>query len=176
MDDSSRMWITAVPPFGPDDIGVLLSVDTDSADPGERLVCRLLDRGHEGEEGVFYLLPFDLSARYARTGDRLAVALVAPRAALDEETLDEAVLGASVLDEAVLDEGLAEAEGRSGEGPEEWVTLLRRELVTDFVPVEQDGEKQAVLLIDHLGPVASLDELFARFEAGESGIAVLNAQ
>ncbi|MFJ1790269.1 hypothetical protein [Kitasatospora griseola] len=156
MDDSSRMWITAVPPFGPDDVGVLLSVDTDSADPGERIACRLLDRGHEGEEGVFYLLPFDLAARYARTGDRLAVTLVAPRAVVDEEP-----------------GGTAEQLGEHEEG---WVALLRRELVTDFVPEEQGGEKQAVLVIDHLGPAASLEELFAGFEAGESGIAVLNAQ
>ncbi|MFD8480004.1 hypothetical protein [Kitasatospora sp. NPDC059673] len=156
MDDSSRMWITAVPPFGPDEIGVLLALDGESADSGEQAALRLLDRGHEGEEGVFYLLPFDLSARYTRTGDRLAVALVAPRAVLDEE--------------------LVGAGGQLGEGADEWVTLLRRELVTDFEPVEQDGEKQAVLLIDHLGPVRTLDELFARFEAGDSGIAVLNAQ
>ncbi|MFD8596326.1 hypothetical protein ACFV1L_15150 [Kitasatospora sp. NPDC059646] len=154
MDDSSRMWITAVPPFGPDDVGVLLSVDTGSTDPGERLACRLLDRGHEGEEGVFHLLPFDLAARYSRTGDRLAVTLVAARAVLDEER--------------------TEAPPQSDE--DGWVTLLRRELVTDFEPAEQDGEKQAVLLIDHLGPVGSLEELFARFEDGESGIAVLNAQ
>ncbi|MFI9788184.1 hypothetical protein ACIHEI_32465 [Kitasatospora sp. NPDC051984] len=154
MDDSSRMWITAVPPFGPDEIGVLLSLDGESADPGEQAAFRLLDRGHEGEEGVFYLLPFDLSARYTRTGDRLAVTLVAQRAVLDEEL---------AVPERQLDEG-------------GWVTLLRRELVTDFEPAEQDGEKQAVLLIDHLGPVHTLDELLAGFEAGDSGIAVLNAQ
>ncbi|MGW4382821.1 hypothetical protein [Kitasatospora sp. NPDC004531] len=156
MDDSSRMWITAVPPFGPDEVGVLLSVDSDSADPGERLACRLLGRGHEGEEGVFYLLPFDLAARCTRTADRLAVALVAPRSALDDEP--------------------AETVRQLDETEDGWVTLLRRELVTDFVPAEQDGEPQAVLLIDHAGPVGSLAELFARFEEGESGIAVLNAQ
>ncbi|OKJ08195.1 hypothetical protein [Kitasatospora sp. CB01950] len=156
MDDSSRMWITAVPPFGPDEVGVLLSVDADSADPGERIACRLLDRGHEGEEGVFYLLPFDLAARCTRAGDRLVVELVAPRTGIGEE--------------------LAEAEEQLADSAGEWVTLLRRELVTDFEPAEQDGEKQAVLLIDHSGPVASLDELFGRFEAGEAGIAVINAQ
>ncbi|MFD5562839.1 hypothetical protein [Kitasatospora griseola] len=163
MDDSSRMWITAVPPFGPDDVGVLLSVDTDSADPGERIAGQLLNRGHEGEEGVFYLLPFDLSARYARTGDRLAVTLVAPRAVLGEELAEQAELLDAFADAPT-------------EGEDEWVTLLRRELVTDFVPAEQDGEKQAVLLIDHVGPVDALAGLFDRFEAGESGIAVLNAQ
>ncbi|MFD7642613.1 hypothetical protein ACFV4P_18355 [Kitasatospora sp. NPDC059795] len=156
MDDSSRMWITAVPPFGPDEVGVLLSVDADSADPGERIACRLLDRGHEGEEGVFYLLPFDLAARCTRAGDRLVVELVAPRTGIEEE--------------------LAEAEEQLADSAGEWVALLRRELVTDFEPAEQDGEKQAVLLIDHGGPVASLDELFGRFEAGEAGIAVINAQ
>ncbi|MGY5010566.1 hypothetical protein ACWCY6_21205 [Streptomyces sp. 900105755] len=44
-----------------------------SADPAERMACMLPDRGHEGEAGVRYLLPEDLSARYERTGNRLSV-------------------------------------------------------------------------------------------------------
>ncbi|MCX4659347.1 hypothetical protein [Streptomyces uncialis] len=162
MDDSARMWITAVPPFGPDDTGVLLALDHDSQDPGELTALALLDRGHEGEEGVFYLLPFDLAARYERVGDRLAVRITASREVLADEP----------------------AGGRGPGGPAaglppdaddaDRVTLLRRELVTDFVPSGPDGEKQGVLLIDHPGP-ASLPELFARFERGESGFAVLNA-
>ncbi|MFF4338823.1 hypothetical protein ACFY00_02655 [Kitasatospora sp. NPDC001540] len=54
--------------------------------------------------------------------------------------------------------------------------LPRRELATDFVPQERYGRRQPVLLIDHAGPAASLEELFAAFERGEAGIAVLNAQ
>ncbi|MFJ5231846.1 hypothetical protein ACIQBJ_18360 [Kitasatospora sp. NPDC088391] len=163
MDDSSRMWITAVPPLGPEDVGVLLAVDGGSAEPGERAACRLLALGHEGEEGVLYLLPFDLAARYARAGDRLVVTLVAPLGVLDG-VLDGEPAGAAGADTFTEDGA-------------EWAVLLRRELVTDFVPEEQDGEKQAVLLIERTGAGdASPDALFALFEAGETGIAVLNAR
>ncbi|MFJ5881994.1 hypothetical protein [Kitasatospora cineracea] len=158
MNASPGIWITAVPPFGTEDVGVLLSVDTASADPGERAVNALLGYGHEGEEGVFYLLPDDLAARYTRTGDRLAVTLVTARAVLTRHYAEQPAL-------------LAEFPG-----DDEWVPLLRRELTTDFTPAEHDGEPQAVLLIDHTGPAASLDALLAGFEAGDCGLAVLNAQ
>ncbi|WP_326770976.1 hypothetical protein OG978_45955 (plasmid) [Streptomyces sp. NBC_01591] len=56
------------------------------------------------------------------------------------------------------------------------VVLLRRELTTSFVPAEQDGELQPVLLVDHTaGPDAGPEKLIALFEEGEAGIAVLNA-
>ncbi|MFI6693860.1 hypothetical protein ACIBLA_19280 [Streptomyces sp. NPDC050433] len=136
MDDSARMWITTVPGLDPDGGPVvLLGHDHTSQETGRRMISQLLDRGHEDEEGVFYLLPFDLSARYERDGDRLAVVI-----------------------------------STSGH-PD---TLLRRVIVTDFVPAERDGEKQPVLLIDDDGS-ASLPELLARFAEGEAGIAVLNA-
>lgn len=163
MDDSPGIWITAVPAFDPDDIGVLLALDEGSADPGERMVSVLLNRGHEGEEGVFYLLPHDLSARYERTGDRLAVSLMASRQVLLHDLADHPG-------------GLAEqlADLPCDAADEDRVALIRREIATDFVPAEVDGDKQAVLLIDHAGP-AVLEELFARFDEGEAGIAVLNA-
>ncbi|WP_199564921.1 hypothetical protein [Spongiactinospora rosea] len=164
MDDSARMWITAVPPFGPDDIGVLLALDLTSQDPGERMVSVLLNRGHEGEEGVFYLLPADLSARYERTGERLAVSLTASRKVLDHDLADQAD---SLRDHLA---GLP-----SDDADDDRVTLLRRELVTDFVPAVVDGEKQAVLLIDHAGP-APLDELLSEFDQGEASLAVLYAE
>ncbi|MEV8406955.1 hypothetical protein AB0R12_14395 [Streptomyces niveus] len=164
MDDSSRMWITPVPALDPDgEPAVLLGHDCASRDVGERAISRLLDRGHEGEEGVFYLLPFDLSARYERTGDRLAVVVTTSRQLLVKESADLADLA----DFAALPVDGAD---------DDRVVLLRREIVTDFVPAEQDGEKQPVLLIDHDGSAASLAELFDRFEAGEAGIAVLNAE
>ncbi|MFD6331892.1 hypothetical protein ACFWGI_20290 [Streptomyces niveus] len=164
MDDSARMWITPVPALDPDgEPAVLLGHDCASRDAGERAISRLLDRGHEGEEGVFYLLPFDLSARYERTGDRLAVVVTTSRQLLVKEPADPADLA----DFAALPVDGADADR---------VVLLRREIVTDFVPAEQDGEKQPVLLIDHDGSAASLADLFDRFEAGEAGIAVLNAE
>ncbi|MFD4699467.1 hypothetical protein [Streptomyces niveus] len=164
MDDSARMWITPVPALDPDgEPAVLLGHDRTSRDAGERAISRLLDRGHEGEEGVFYLLPFDLSARYERTGERLAVVVTTSRQLLVKESADLADLA----DFAALPVDGAD---------DDRVVLLRREIVTDFVPAEQDGEKQPVLLIDHDGSAASLAELFDRFEAGEAGIAVLNAE
>ncbi|MEU1304860.1 hypothetical protein [Streptomyces shenzhenensis] len=163
MDDSPSMWITAVPPFGPEGTGVLLSVDVASEDPGERMVSVLLNRGHEGEEGVFYLLPFDLSARYERSGDRLSVSVRASRQVLAADLADRI----DTLHEQLA--GLA-----TDPADDDRVTLLRRALVTDFVPPERDGVKQPVLLVDHAGP-ATLAELFARFHEGEAGFAVLYA-
>ncbi|MEV8364429.1 hypothetical protein [Streptomyces niveus] len=164
MDVSARMWITPVPALDPEgEPAVLLGHDCASRDAGERAISRLLDRGHEGEEGVFYLLPFDLSARYERTGDRLAVVVTTSGQLLVKEPADLADL----TDFAELPVDGAD---------DDRVVLLRREIVTDFVPAEQDGEKQPVLLIDHDGSAASLAELFDRFEAGEAGIAVLNAE
>lgn len=169
MDDSARMWITLVPALEEAGPAVLVGHDSTSDDPGERLVSLLLDRGHEAEEGVFYLLPFDLAARYERTGDRLAVVLTASRQVLARDLADRDGSGYGNL------AGLpADPHGCGDGAQDDRVALLRREIVTDFVPAEQGGEKQPVLLIDDDGS-AALQELFTRFEAGEAGIAVLNA-
>ncbi len=69
------MWVTAVPPSEPGELSILLAVNT-LGEPDERLVCDLLNYGHEGEEDVFYLLPGDLWARVEVTGTRLGVRLV----------------------------------------------------------------------------------------------------
>ncbi|MFI6289094.1 hypothetical protein ACIBCM_30855 [Streptomyces sp. NPDC051018] len=164
MDDSARMWITTVPPLHPDDVEVVLALDHASQDPGERMTSVLLNRGHEGEEGVFYFLASDLSARYERTADRLSVSVTAPRHLLAREL--------PVLPETLREE-LSELPG--GASDHDRVTLLSRAIATDFVPAEQDGEKQPVLLMGSVGP-ASLTELFSRFEKGEADIAVLNAE
>lgn len=162
--DASRLWITAVPTFEPEETWALLDIDLESADPGERMVSVLLNRGHEGEEGVFYLLPWDLSARYARDGDRLAITLTASRQVLTDD-LDQ--------HENPLREALS---GLSDDVDSERVVLLRREAVTDFVPAEQDGEKQPVLIIDRVGGPAVLADLLTQLEEGEASIAVLNAE
>jgi len=57
----------------------------------------------------------------------------------------------------------------------EHVFLLRRETVTDFVPAEQDGHPQPVLLIEHGGGPVHPAELVRLFENGEASIAVVNA-
>ncbi|WP_405818315.1 hypothetical protein OG705_03570 [Streptomyces sp. NBC_00838] len=163
MDVSARMWITTVPLLDADDPVVLLGLDHTSESPGERVISLLLDRGHEGEEGVFHLLPFDLSARYERIGDRLAVAVTTSCQVLAHALADRPDLAGAYLPH--LPAGAADMDR---------VTLLRREIVTGFVPAEQGGEKQPVLLVDDDGS-APVAELLARFEDGEAGLAVLHA-
>ncbi|SFY45174.1 hypothetical protein [Streptomyces atratus] len=159
-EGSAELWIGAVPSLGPGGRDVFLGLGSHADEPGARLARLLLDRGHEGEEGVFYLLPEDLAARYERTGDRLAVTLLAHslRARPEEGRVLPGALPSDPLDA-------------------DRVVLLRRELTTGFVPVEQGGEFQPVLLVDHTaGPDAGPEELIALFEQGEAGIAVLNAE
>ncbi|MDX2402040.1 hypothetical protein NJO91_02730 [Streptomyces microflavus] len=166
MDDltRTRMWIDTVPSLDPDTREVILDLDRTSTDPAERLVHRLLDRGHEGEAGVFYLLPDDLAASYGRTGDRLTVTVSTHR---DVLTRDLDAYGDELR--PAVDELLrAPHDG-------EHVVLLRRETVTDFVPAEQDGQPQPVLLIEHAGGPVHPAELVRLFEDGEAGIAVVNA-
>ncbi|MFF7256473.1 hypothetical protein [Streptomyces microflavus] len=142
MDDltRTRMWIDTVPSLDPDTREVILHLDRTSTDPAERLVHRLLDRGHEGEAGVFHLLPDDLAASYGRTGDRLTVTVSTHR---DVLTRDLDAYG-DELRPAV--DGLLRAPHDG-----EHVVLLRRETVTDFVPAERDGQPQPALLIEHAG-------------------------
>ncbi|MEU9345382.1 hypothetical protein AB0D74_29680 [Streptomyces sp. NPDC048278] len=168
MDGPARMWISAIPSLDPDTREVVLDLDQTSGDSAERMARMLLNRGHEGEEGVFYLLPEDLAARYERTGNRLAVSLLARRDVLAQElAAHPAALRAHLdrLPRDPLDDGR--------------VVLVRRETVTDFVPAERDGFQQPVLLIDHSvghsdGPVA-LPELVSLFERQEAGVVVVAA-
>jgi hypothetical protein len=158
------MWITAEPPFGADSPGVVLAVGPGSPDPGEDMVRVLLNRGYEGEEGVFHLLPDDLRARYQCDGDRLAVVLVAYRQVL-------------AADLAHTRDPLLDALGTLPPDPadEDRVVLLRREISTDWVPAEQDRYRQPVLVLDHEGDPGGPAELLARFQRGEAALAVLRA-
>jgi hypothetical protein len=153
MDDSPRLWITPFAPLDAERPEVLLALDRTSTDPGEQTACALLDRGHEGEEGVFYLLAEDLSARYARTRGRLDVTLLTGR--------DHPVRDLAALEPDPLDPTRA--------------VLLRRSVATDFRPAEDDGEPQPVLLVDHVDPVGSPADLAALFTRGEAGVAVVRA-
>ncbi|MBD0708901.1 MULTISPECIES: hypothetical protein [unclassified Streptomyces] len=165
-EGSAELWIGSVPSLGPGGRDVFLGLGPGADEPGARLARLLLDRGHEGEEGVFYLLPEDLAARCERTGDRLAVTLLARRDVLahslrERPEEERALPGALPADPLDADR----------------VVLLRRELTTGFDPVEEDGECRPVLLVDHAaGPDAGPEELTALFEEGEAGIAVLNAE
>ncbi|MEU4744749.1 hypothetical protein AB0G02_30395 [Actinosynnema sp. NPDC023658] len=139
---------------------VLIGIDPTSDDPGQRVVDMLLDRGHEGEEGVFYLLPFDLGMRYERVGDRLAVLLLT---------------SPEVYDHMVREyrEDLAEAAAHLRTAPlvDGGVLLLRREIATDFDPATDSGDQPVVLLLQE-GPAAEPD-LFSALEEGEAALAVV---
>ncbi|MFJ3610296.1 hypothetical protein [Streptomyces hydrogenans] len=164
MDASRRLWTRPFPPFDPDATEVVLTVDHASADPGERMVCALLGRGHEGEEGVFHLLPDDLTARYRRTGDRLAVTLLAARSVVAADVADRddglnghlAALPVDPLDPAR-------------------VVLLHRETVTDHVPETRDDELRPVLLLDHVGGSPAPEDWDGLFENGASSVTVVTA-
>ncbi|MFJ9430044.1 hypothetical protein ACIRQY_10280 [Streptomyces sp. NPDC101490] len=165
-EGSADLWIGAVPSLDPAGREVLLGLGPDADDPGTRLVRRLLDRGHEGEEGVFHLLPEDLCARCERIPGLLAVTLLARRDVLAH------VLLTAPDEERALPEALP-----ADPQDDNRVVLLRRELATAFAPAEQDGEPRPVLLIDHDGgPSSGPGELTALFEAGEAGIAVICAE
>ncbi|MFJ5608385.1 hypothetical protein ACIQCJ_03245 [Streptomyces sp. NPDC093221] len=160
---SARIWIGAIPSVDPDGVEVILDLDLDSPDPAERMIRLLLNRGHEGEEGVFYLLPDDLSARYERIGERLAVTVLSHRAVLDADLgeTDELRTHLAGLARDPLDA--------------DRLVLLRGEIVTDFVPAVQDDGAQPLLVIEHTDAAATLADVLRQFDEGETGIAVLSA-
>jgi hypothetical protein len=182
-DDSVRMWVTAVPAVGPDEVNIVLGVDTRGG-VDEQLAGALFNYGHEGEEGVFYLLPGDLRARAEVVDDRLVVRLVT-----SAQRITEAVRH---LDEEFrrIVTGLALEELPDGR-----VTVLRREIVIDAAAVADQvgllpgpGHRAAlspegdpcgdqlrpVLAIDHDGP-ATLEQLVAALGDDEASVMVVGA-
>ncbi|MFE0593272.1 hypothetical protein [Micromonospora echinospora] len=182
-DDSVRMWITAVPLSESDEVNIVLGVDTRGG-ADERLACALFNYGHEGEEGVFYLLPMDLWARVEVTDDRLVVRLVTfPGRVTDavrhhDEEFRRIVAGL----------GLEEL-------PDGRVVVLRREIRIDpaaladqagLLPgpghraaLSPEGEPcgddlRPVLILDHEGP-ATLEQLVAALDEEEASVLVVGA-
>jgi hypothetical protein len=164
MGDAEQMWVTVVPAIedGEEDGAelVVIGIDPGSDDPAQRVVDILMNRGHEGEEGVFYMLPFDLGVRYERLDGRLGVLLLASPV---------------VFDDMVQKHGrdLAESSAALRAAPlvEGGVLLLRRELPTDFDPATEYGD-QPVVVLAQSGPAAEAS-LFASFEEGEASLAVV---
>ncbi|HEU5471863.1 MAG TPA: hypothetical protein VFV67_14525 [Actinophytocola sp.] len=140
---------------------VVIGVDPTADDPGPRLVDMLLDRGHEGEEGVLYLLPFDLGVRYERTGDRLSVLVLTSPQVLDHtvssRSNEDLTAAAAHLRAATLVDG--------------GVPLLRREIPTDFDHTTDNDDHPVVLLVQE-GP-ATEQTLFAAFDEDEAALAVI---
>ncbi|MEU4567548.1 hypothetical protein [Micromonospora sp. NPDC023956] len=182
-DDSVRMWVTALPPSEPGEVNIVLGVDTRGG-VDERLACDLFNYGHEGEEGVFYLLPMDLWARVEVTGDRLAVRLV---------TSPERVTEAGRHRDEEFRRAVADLARE--ELPDGRVTVLRREIRIDpaalagqvgLLPgpghraeLGPEGEPcgddlRPVLVLDHVGP-ATLDQLRTALADGEAGVLVVGA-
>ncbi|SCL32400.1 hypothetical protein GA0074692_3305 [Micromonospora pallida] len=182
-DDSARMWVTALPLSEPAEPNIVLAVDTRGG-VDERLACDLFNYGHEGEEGVFYLLPMDLWARVEVTGDRLVVRLVTSR----QRIVDS---GAHRDEEF----GRLVAELPLEEIPDGRVTVLRREIRIDpaaladqagLLPgpghraaLSPEGEPcgddlRPVLILDHEGP-ATLEQLVAALGDEEASVMVVGA-
>ncbi|MFT7841211.1 hypothetical protein Q5530_34185 [Saccharothrix sp. BKS2] len=175
MGDAEQMWVAVVPAFDEDEDEdgdgagtgeggeaelVVIGIDPTADDPGQWVVNALMDRGHEAEECVFYLLPFDLGMRYERAGDRLGVLLLTSPGAFDEVVPkygEELVAAAAHLRAAPLVDG--------------GVPLLRREIATGFDPATEEGGQPVVLLVRE-GPAAGAD-LFSAFEEGEAALAVV---
>lgn len=164
MGDAEQMWTSVVPALGDgeDDEGelVVIAIDPVLGDPGQRVMDALLDRGHEGEEGVFYLLPFDLGVRYERTGERLSVLLLTSPEVYDHmvpKYREDLVVAAAPLRDAPLVDG--------------GVVLLRREIVSDFDPATEDGDQPVVLLVQE-NPAAE-ENLFSAFDECEAALAVI---
>ncbi|ONI92838.1 hypothetical protein ALI22I_01560 [Saccharothrix sp. ALI-22-I] len=164
MGDAEQMWTTTMP-LADDEADdpelVLIGIDPTTGDPGQRVVDLLLDRGHEGEEeGVFYLLPYDLGVRYERDGDRLRVLLLTSPAVFDEmvpKRGGDLVVAVAPLRAAPLVEG--------------GVLLLRREITTDFDPATEHGDQPVVLLFQQ-GPAAEAD-LFSAVRRGAGALAIV---
>ncbi|MFC5053395.1 hypothetical protein [Saccharothrix xinjiangensis] len=168
MGDAEQMWITVVPALEDDDTDeedqaelVVLAIDPSPDDPAQQVLDVLMDRGHEGEEGVFYLLPFDLGVRYERDGDRLAVLLLTTPGLLDDTV---SARGGELV--------AATASLRAAPLVEDGVLLLRREVVTDFDPATEDGDEQPLVLLFQDGPAWEAD-LFSAFDAGEGSLGVI---
>ncbi|MEU5720248.1 hypothetical protein ABZ783_00260 [Micromonospora sp. NPDC047738] len=182
-DDSARMWIAAVPPAAPDELNIVLGLDTRGG-PDERVACDLFGYGHEGEEGVFYLLPDDLRATVELTCSRLGVRLVTRPQRMAESLVEHGV---------EFRRSAADVANETIDGGQ--VTVLYREIDIDvdalaaypgLLPgpdhrpaMTEDGEVvggglRPVLCLDHAGP-ATLPELLDSYRAGEGSIIVLGA-
>ncbi len=156
----------------PDDTHIVVGIDySELAEIGERVVSRLLNSSMDGDEGVFYVLPYDLCYEVTRSAGVVTVDLLTPLTTLTAKgTLEAAdwerakaaglipqharqrdAVGAAPNDDALL----------------EWVTVL-----SATIPFPKDAALPGppLVVIDHEG-VVGLDELLAAIP--ESGIQIV---
>jgi hypothetical protein len=150
-------WIRdRVNPDAPDETHIVFGIDcSEQTEIGERVVSLLFNSAMEGDEGVFYLLPYDLCYEVTRSGGVVTVELLTKLTVLTAKGTLEGV-----------DRERAEAAGlipRSDDAASEWVTVL-----SATIPFPEDAALPGppIVVIDHEG-VVGLDELVASIpEAG----------
>jgi len=161
-------WIRdRVNPDAPDETHIVLGIDcSEQTEIGERVVSLLLNSSMEDDEGVFYLLPYDLCYEVTRSGGVVTVELLTTLTVLtSRSTLEGADWGRAE------DAGLIPRHTRArdvvaapnDDAPVEWVAVLS---ATIPFPADAVLPGPPIVVIDHEG-VVGLDELVAAIpEAG----------
>jgi hypothetical protein len=166
-------WIRdQVDPDAPDDTHIVVGIDcSEPTGIAERVVSLLLNSSMEGDEGVFYVLPYDLCYEMARTAEFVAVNLLTPlttltgKGALEAADWERAKAAGIVPGYARQRETLGTAP--TDDTPIEWITVL-----SATIPFPEDDPLPGppLVVIDHEG-VVGLDELLAGIP--ESGIQIV---
>ena len=156
-------WIRdRVDPDAPDETHIVLGIDCgEQAEIGERVVSLLFNNSMEDEEGVFYLLPYDLCYEATRSGGIVTVELLTTLTALTSQgTLEgadrERAMAAGLIPRDARPRDAVDA-APGDEAPIEWVTVA-----SATIPFPEDATLPGppIVVIDHDG-VVGLDELVA---------------
>ena len=166
-------WIRdQVDPDAPDDTHIVVGIDcSEPTEIAERVVSLLLNSSMEGDEGVFYVLPYDLCYEMARTADLVTVNLLTPlttltaKGTLEATDWDRAKAAGLIPQHARQRDAVGAAP--TDDTPIEWITVL-----SATIPFPEDAPLPGppLVVIDHEG-VVGLDELLAAIP--ESGIQIV---
>jgi hypothetical protein len=166
-------WIrNQVDPEAPDDTHIVIGIDySEPTEIGDRAVSLLLNSSMEGDEGVFYVLPYDLCYNITRSAGVVTVDLLTPlttltaKGTLDLADWDRAKAAGLIPQHARQRETVGAAP--NDDAPIEWITVL-----SATIPFPEDAALPGppLVLIDHEG-VAGLDELLAAIP--DSGIQIV---
>ena len=156
-------WIRdRVNPDAPDETHLVLGIDcSEQTEIGERVVSLLLNSSMEGDEGVFYLLPYDLCYEVTRSGGFVTVGLATPLTMLTSKGMLEGAdyeraEAAGLIPQHARPRDAADA-GPGDDAAIEWVTVL-----SATIPFPENAALPGppIVVIDHEG-VVGLDELVA---------------